>query len=148
MTTAPITGRTAAMERSIAKAISGGLLSAYAIRRENSVPKTELGATLSALADQNRRAVIDLLKKRPRRAGEIAAALSLTPPALSRHLRVLRRSGLIDEQGIEDDARVRIYQLRKEPFDQLRGWLGEVESFWVGELAAFRDHVERRSAKR
>lgn len=112
------------------------------------MPKTELGATLSALADGNRRAVIDLLKKRPRRAGEIAAALSLTPPALSRHLRVLRRSGLIHEQGIEDDARVRIYQLRKEPFDQLRGWLGEVESFWVGELAAFRDHVERRSAKR
>jgi len=107
------------------------------------VPKTDLNATLSALADGNRRAVIALLKKRPRRAGEIAAALSLTPPALSRHLRVLRRSGLIDEQGVEEDARVRIYRLRKEPFDQLRGWLEDVESFWVGELTAFRDHVER-----
>ena len=118
------------------------------------MPKTELNATLSALADRNRRAVIDLLKEQPRRAGEIAAALSLTPPALSRHLRVLRRSGLIHEQGVEEDARVRIYRLRKEPFDQLRVWLGEVESFWAGELAAFRDHVEgskirrRRSAKR
>lgn len=107
------------------------------------MPKAELNATLSALADRNRRAVIDLLKEQPRRAGELAAALSLTPPALSRHLRVLRRSGLIHEQGIEEDARVRIYRLRKEPFDQLRGWLGEVESFWTGELAAFRDHVER-----
>jgi DNA-binding transcriptional ArsR family regulator len=106
------------------------------------MPKTELNATLSALADRNRRAVIDLLKEQPRRAGEIAAALSVTPPALSRHLRVLRRSGLIHEQGLEEDARVRIYRLRKEPFDELRAWLGEVESFWTGELAAFRDHVE------
>jgi DNA-binding transcriptional ArsR family regulator len=112
------------------------------------VAKTELNATLSALADRNRRAVIDLLKEQPRRAGEIATALSLTPPALSRHLRVLRRSGLIGEQGVEEDARVRIYRLRKEPFDELRVWLGEVESFWTGELAAFRDHVEGSKNRR
>jgi DNA-binding transcriptional ArsR family regulator len=107
----------------------------------------ELSATLSALADQNRRAVIDLLKEQPRRAGEIAVALSLTPPALSRHLRVLRRSGLIHQQGLEQDARVRIYHLRKKPFDELRGWLEEVESFWAGELDAFSDHVERSKAR-
>jgi DNA-binding transcriptional ArsR family regulator len=112
------------------------------------VPKAELNTTLSALADRNRRAVIDLLKEQPRRAGEIAAALALTPPALSRHLRVLRRSGLIHEQGIEEDARVRVYRLRKEPFDQLRGWLGEVESFWAGELTAFRDHMVRSKIRR
>jgi DNA-binding transcriptional ArsR family regulator len=112
------------------------------------VVKAELDGTLFALSDRNRRAVIDLLKTQPRRAGEIAAALSLTPPALSRHLRVLRRSGLIDvdplARGVEEDARVRIYRLRKEPFEQLRGWLGEVESFWVDELAAFRDHMAKR----
>jgi DNA-binding transcriptional ArsR family regulator len=107
----------------------------------------ELSATLSALADQNRRAVIDLLKEQPRRAGEIAAALSLTPPALSRHLRVLRRSGLIHQQGLEQDARVRIYHLQKKPFDELRGWLEEVESFWAGELAAFSAHVERSKVR-
>src|SRR3569832_2575113 len=112
------------------------------------MPKAELNATLYALADPNRRAVVDLLKEQPRRGGEIAAALSLTPPALRRHLRVLRRSGLIQEQGVEEDARVRIYRLRKEPFDQLRVWLGEVESFWTGELAAFRDHVEGSRIRR
>ncbi len=112
------------------------------------MPKTELNATLSALADRKRRAVIDLLKEQPRRAGEIATALSLTPPALSRHLRVLRRSGLIHEQGVEEDARVRIYRLRKEPFDELRVWLEEVESFWTGELAAFRAHVESSKIRR
>ena len=114
----------------------------------SSVPKSELNGTFSALADRNRRAVIDLLKEQPRRAGDIAVALSLTPPALSRHLRVLRRSGLIHEEGLEEDARVRIYRLRKEPFDQLRVWLGEVESFWAGELAAFRDHVEGSKSRR
>ena len=108
--------------------------------------KTRLDTTLAALADRNRRAVIDLLKGQPRRAGEIASALELSPPALSRHLRALRRSGLIREHGIVEDARVRIYSLRKKPFDELRGWLEEVESFWAGELAAFRDHVERSNA--
>ena len=116
--------------------------------RRVTVPKTDLNSTLSALADRNRRAVVDLLKVQPRRAGEIADALSLTPPALSRHLRVLRRSGLIHEQGVEQDARIRIYQLRKEPFDELRLWLQEVESFWLGELVAFRDHVESTKARR
>src|SRR5437879_11001348 len=112
------------------------------------MPKIELNTTRSALADRNRRAVVELLKEQPRRAGEIAVALSLTPPALSRHLRVLRRSGLIHEQGVEEDARVRIYRLQKEPFDQLRRWLEEVESFWAGELAAFRDHVEGSKIRR
>lgn len=110
--------------------------------------KTEVDTTLYALADRHRRAVVDLLKQQPRRAGEIAAALSLTPPALSRHLRVLRRSGLIREEGVEEDARVRIYQLRKEPFDQLRGWLEEVESFWAGQLDSFREHVARSKGRR
>src|SRR3569832_1598645 len=105
------------------------------------MPKAELNATLYALADPNRRAVVDLLKEQPRRAGEIAAALELTPPALSRHQRVLRRNGLIQDLGGEEAARARIYGLRIEPFDQLRVWLEEVESFWTGELAAFRDHV-------
>ena len=103
-----------------------------------------LDSTLSALADPHRRAVVDLLRRQPRRASAIAEALELSPQALSRHLRVLRRAGLIAEQGIEDDARVRVYNLRKQPFDQLRNWLEEVESFWVGELSAFRDHVAHR----
>ncbi len=99
---------------------------------------------LSALADETRMAVVGLLGEQPRRAGEIAEALHLSPPALSRHLRILRRNGLIEEQGIEEDARVRIYRLRREPFDELRQWLDQVESYWVGQLSAFRDHVEKK----
>jgi DNA-binding transcriptional ArsR family regulator len=102
-----------------------------------------LDRTFAALADPTRRGVVDLLRRRPRRAGELAAALQMTPPAMSRHLRVLRKSGLVEEDAEEDDARVRIYRLRHEPFAALRGWLDEVEAFWTSELASFKEHAER-----
>jgi DNA-binding transcriptional ArsR family regulator len=108
----------------------------------------QLERVLAALGDETRKAVVDLLAEQPRRAGEIAEALHLSPPALSRHLRVLRRTGLITEDGIEQDARVRIYRLRREPFGELRAWLDEVESFWVGQLSSFKEHVERKKAPR
>lgn len=104
--------------------------------------------TLAALADDTRRAVVDLLRQEPRRASDLAAELALTPQAMSRHLRVLRKSGVIREEGIEEDARVRMYQLCPEPFRELRGWLDEVESYWVTELDAFREHVEKRQRTR
>ena len=80
----------------------------------------ELDRTLSALADPTRRGVIDLLRVGPRRAGELAASLGMSSPAMSRHLRVLRRSGLVDEESPGEDARVRIYRLRPEPFSARR----------------------------
>jgi DNA-binding transcriptional ArsR family regulator len=110
--------------------------------------ETSLDQTLLALADPTRRRVIDLLRKKPQRAGDLAAALSMSPPRLSRHLRILRRSGLIEDNGIEDDARVSLYRLKPEPFEVLREWLHEVEAFWTTELAAFKAHAERTRSKR
>jgi len=107
-------------------------------------PAADLDATLSALADPTRRGVVELLSTRPRRAGELAAAFSVSPPAMSRHLRVLRTRGLVEEARGGDDARVRMYRLRREPFDALRQWIEEVEAFWGDQLGAFRDQVERR----
>jgi DNA-binding transcriptional ArsR family regulator len=87
--------------------------------------------------------VVDLLRRSPRRAGELAEALDASPPALTRHLRVLRESGLVEEGPLPGDGRVRVYQLRPEPFQALRGWLDEVEAFWGDQLAAFKAHAER-----
>ena len=82
----------------------------------------------------------------PRRAGELAEALAMSPPAMSRHLRVLRETGLVDEERAERGrARAASYRLRPEPFDELRRWLDEVEPFWTGQLAAFKAHAERRA---
>jgi DNA-binding transcriptional ArsR family regulator len=105
---------------------------------------SRLDATLVALADPTRRKVIDLLRRKPRRAGELARSLRRSGPAMSKHLRVLRRAGLVVEEHEGDDARVRTYRLRREPFQGLRGWLDEVEQFWAGQLDAFREYAERR----
>ena len=108
------------------------------------MPAAGLDDTLQALADPARRAVVDLLSRSPRRAGELAAALGLPPPAVSRHLRVLRRARIVREEGIEEDARVRIYKLQKPPFATLRGWLDGVESYWGDQLQAFKAHAEKK----
>jgi DNA-binding transcriptional ArsR family regulator len=110
--------------------------------------ESNVDSTLTALADPTRRRVIDLLRKKPRRASEIAEALSMTRPAMSRHLRVLRKARLVSEDGLEEDARARVYRLEREPFSELRSWLDEVEAFWGGQLQAFEAHAERRARKR
>jgi DNA-binding transcriptional ArsR family regulator len=102
-------------------------------------------ATLAALSDPTRRAVIDLLRKQPRRAGELAESLAMNAAALSRHLRVLRQSGLIEGATPDEDARVRLYRLRPGAFTSLRGWLDEVESFWGEQLQSFKRHAERKA---
>jgi DNA-binding transcriptional ArsR family regulator len=76
-----------------------------------------------------RRGVIDLLRKGPRRASDLADDLEMTRPAMSRHLRVLRKSGLVTERDPEHDARVRMYRLEPAPFTELRHWLDEVAAF-------------------
>jgi DNA-binding transcriptional ArsR family regulator len=108
---------------------------------------TGIDGTLSALADPTRRGVIELLRRRPRRAGELASELVTSAPAMSRHLRVLRVAGLVEEDHSGEDARVRTYRLKKERFDELRHWLEEVEVFWNGELASFKSHAEHTRGK-
>jgi DNA-binding transcriptional ArsR family regulator len=103
----------------------------------------ELDRTLAALADPHRRRVVELLRERPRRAGELADAVGLNPPALSRHLRTLKASGLIEEAHPEFDARVRIYSLRPKPMANLMAWLEQTERLWQVQLAAFKAHLER-----
>ncbi len=110
--------------------------------------ESSLDQTFVALADPTRRAVIALLREKPLRSSDMAAALSTSRPAMSRHLRVLRLAGLVEEESQVDDARVRMYQLCREPFSELRSWLDEVEAFWGGQLAAFKAHAERGRGRR
>ena len=83
------------------------------------------------------------MRERPRRAGELAEAAGLSPAAMSRHLRTLRASGLVEEAHPPFDARVRIYALRAEPIARLKAWVDETEALWSDQLAAFKAHVER-----
>lgn len=105
---------------------------------------TALDQTLSALADPARRRTVELLQERPHRAGELATALEVAPAVMSRHLRVLRQSGLVEETHPEFDARVRIYSLRSGATAELKAWLDAVERGWSAQLANLKRHVERR----
>ncbi|HLI66714.1 MAG TPA: metalloregulator ArsR/SmtB family transcription factor [Caulobacteraceae bacterium] len=98
---------------------------------------------LAALADPHRRRVVDLLSRGPRPAGELARAVGLAPPAMSRHLRTLRHAGLVEESHPAFDARVRVYALRSGAMDELKRWLEETERLWSEQLAAFKAHLER-----
>jgi DNA-binding transcriptional ArsR family regulator len=102
----------------------------------------DVDATLAALAEPTRRRLVDLLRGGPRRAGELAAALRMTPPATSRHLRVLRASGLVDVTWSDDDARLRMYRLRREPFVALQAWLDQLDAFWGEQLGSFKKVAE------
>lgn len=106
---------------------------------------TDLDATFAALADPTRRAVVGLLREGPRRPSELAEALSLSRPAVSRHLKVLRDAKLVAEQTQASDARKRVYRLQPERFQRLRGWADEVTALWTDQLDAFRRHAEARA---
>ena len=99
--------------------------------------------TLAALADPVRRRSVELLAERPRRAGELAEALGVSAPVMSRHLRVLRGADLVEEEHPPFDARVRVYSLRAGSMGALKAWLAEAEAGWAQQLGAFKDHVER-----
>jgi DNA-binding transcriptional ArsR family regulator len=99
-----------------------------------------LDSTLAALADPTRREVVDLLRERPRRAGELAARTRTSAPAMSRHLRLLRANGLVEAEVSQEDARARVYRLREDRLRALHAWL---DSFWAGQLDAFKARAER-----
>ena len=104
--------------------------------------KPALDAAFAALSDSSRREMIRMLLQKPRRAGELADSVDMSPQALSRHLRVLRKAGLVTEEGIEDDARVRVYSVQPAAFQPVQQWLAQVEDLWRGQLQAFKAYAE------
>lgn len=96
----------------------------------------------TALADPHRRQAIELLGQRPHSAGELAGALGLAAPAMSRHLRALKEGGLVEDGHPAFDARVRIYSLKDGATAELKRWLAETEALWIHQLAGFKAHVE------
>lgn len=105
-----------------------------------------LDNVLAALADPHRRRAIELLRERSRRASELARALAIPPPAASRHLRLLKHAGLVEESHPAFDARVRIYALKDGALDELKRWVADTEAMWTRQLAAFKAHVEQSQA--
>lgn len=108
----------------------------------NDIVDDQVDVTISALADPTRRRVVEMLRDEPLRASTIADRLGMTPAATSRHLQVLRSSGLVDVGHQADDARVRIYRLRPDHLVALGAWLDQVQAHWAEQLGSFKHHVE------
>ena len=93
-----------------------------------------------ALAEPNRRRILDLLRDRERPVGELVDALSLTQPAVSKHLRVLRDAGLVEARV---DAQRRLYRLRPDPLHEIDAWLAPYRALWSSSLDALEREIER-----
>lgn len=103
------------------------------------------GAVFSALADPTRRAVLDLLRQGSKPAGQIAQSFPVSRPAISKHLRLLRRAHLVEERRA---GRHRLYQLNATPLKAVDSWLEEYRSFWRVNLASLKSFVESDSERR
>ncbi|MGC4944143.1 ArsR/SmtB family transcription factor [Kribbella sp. DT2] len=94
------------------------------------------------LADPTRRQVVRLLGEGPQRAGRLAVATGVSSPAMSRHLRILLSAGLVTDERVAEDARVRVFRLRPEPVVAVQAWLDQVQAHWQENLGSFKKHVE------
>jgi DNA-binding transcriptional ArsR family regulator len=103
-----------------------------------------IDAVLAALADPQRRKVVDVLGGGARSAGELSRIVGVAAPAMSRHLRRLKECGLVGETHPTFDARVRIYELKTAPLGALRAWLETTERLWADQLTSFKAHLERK----
>ena len=99
-----------------------------------------MDAVLQALADRNRRKVLEILRAHPATAGELADALPIARPGVSRHLRVLREAGLVD---VHQEAQRRIYSLRPEALVEVDEWLEAYRALWRNRLDALHTEIAR-----
>ena len=104
-----------------------------------------MDAVLHALADQSRRTMLEILRTQPATVGELADAVPIARPGVSRHLRVLREAGLVE---VEQQAQWRIYRLRPEPLAELDSWLARYRAVWEQRLDALHTEVARGRRKK
>ncbi len=99
----------------------------------------------AALADPTRRAVLDLLRQGSLPAGRIAEAFPVSRPAVSKHLRLLRRAHLVREHR---QGRQRLYELNPGPLRAVDSWLSQYRCFWQASLTSLKAFVESEKTKR
>jgi DNA-binding transcriptional ArsR family regulator len=98
----------------------------------------------AALADPTRRHVVQLVGNRPHRAGELADATGMSAPALSRHLKILLEAGIVEDERVPDDARVRVFKLQPESLVAVQAFLDQLQAEWRDQLRSFKRHVEAK----
>jgi DNA-binding transcriptional ArsR family regulator len=93
----------------------------------------------AALAEPNRRQILDLLRGGERSVGELVERLQLSQPGVSKHLKVLREAGLV---AVRAAGKRRLYALEPAPLAEVDAWLEPYRDFWSGRLDALERHLE------
>ena len=92
-----------------------------------------------ALAEPNRRRILDTLRDGERPAGELVAALAISQPGVSKHLRLLREAGLVQARA---DGQRRLYSLAPQRLAEVDAWLSPYRRFWADRLDRLERHLE------
>jgi DNA-binding transcriptional ArsR family regulator len=108
------------------------------------MPGDPLSATFAALADPTRRAILGRLAQGERSVSELAKPFDMTLPAVSKHLKVLEKAGLI-ERG--RDAQRRPCRLKPKPLREAADWLDRYRRFWERSLDRLDDYLRRVQRK-
>ena len=99
----------------------------------------------NAVAEPRRRQILDLLARGERPVNDVVAALHLTQPQVSTHLRVLREVGLVSVRG---SGQQRLYTLNAERLKTIYDWVRTFEPFWDHQLDRIKERAERRASER
>jgi DNA-binding transcriptional ArsR family regulator len=99
----------------------------------------DVASTFEVLAEPRRREILDLLRDGERLVGDLVERLELTPPTVSKHLKVLRGAGLVE---VRQDAQRRWYRLRPEPLAEIDAWLAPYRRMWAASLDALEHHLD------
>ncbi len=91
------------------------------------------------LAEPNRRRILDLLRVEERPVGELVRELSVSQPAVSKHLRILRDAGLV---AVRPQAQRRLYRVRTDPLRAIDEWLAPYRELWSGSLDDLERHLD------
>lgn len=94
-----------------------------------------------AIADPNRRLILDLLREAPQSVGDLTRNVGVSQPAVSQHLAILREAGLVD---FTSRGRQRIFHVEGQSLAQVHDWLARYEAFWDRGLDRLGQHLDRR----
>jgi DNA-binding transcriptional ArsR family regulator len=101
-------------------------------------------AAIEVLAEPSRRQILDLLRDGERSVGELVDGVQLSQPAVSKHLRILRDSGLVN---VRADAQRRLYRIRPEPLIELDAWLATYRALWTESLDRLEQHLDNKTSQ-
>ena len=97
------------------------------------------------LAEPKRRLILELLAQEERPVGELVRRLGMSQPLVSKHLRVLRESGLV---SCRVDAQRRFYSIEVGPLAEIDAWIARFRPFWTSRLDDLEAHLDRKKGKK